>query len=200
MAAIITDLIPKQGFEIVRDAIGSILKNELENQKIIQNLDEDISVYQERTTPFSNEENLAINVLLSSANYSGMTQKDTQGRTMYFIDVYTNAASNPNGTGDYNSSVRLHKFIGLIRYILQYSEYKTLGLPLGLIAGGSVDDFNILDPSQQQDTNFIRMARISISYRIQENQSLIQGIPLLNNSTGVKLSETDLGYVYEFQN
>lgn len=200
MAAIITDLIPKQGFEIVRDAIGSILKSELENQKIIQNLDEDISVYQERTTPFSNEENLAINVLLSSANYSGMTQKDTQGRTMYFIDVYTNAASNSNGTGDYNSSVRLHKFIGLIRYILQYSEYKTLGLPLGLIAGGSVDDFNILDPSQQQDTNFIRMARISISYRIQENQSLIQGIPLLNNSTGVKLSETDLGYVYEFQN
>jgi hypothetical protein len=200
MAAIIDEIISTQGFEVVRDYIGAILKEELENQKILQLLEEDINVYSERITPISNAENLVINVLLSSCNYSGMTQKDTQGRTIYYIDIYTNGISSEDADGGLNSSMRLHKYIGLVRYILQYSEYKTLKLPLGLIAGGSVDDFNILDPSQRQDSNSTRMARLTVSYRIQENQALIKGIPLLGNDTGVKLELTDLGYKYQFNN
>lgn len=202
MSALISNIIPVQGFELVRDEIGRILKVELENQKTLNPsvITEDINVYSERITPFSNSEELAINVLLTSSNYSGMTQKDTQGRTLYFIDVYTTGKEKEGLTGDLVSSSRLHRFIGLIRYILEYSEYKTLGFSPGFIGGGSVDEFNILEPSQQQDSDFTRMARITVSYKIQENQSMIQGIPLTKNSTQVKLSLTDLGHKYEFNN
>lgn len=200
MAAIITHIIPVQNFELVRDLIGAIIKVELENQKVLKTLSEDINVYQERTTPFSNAEELAINVLLSSANYSGMTQKDSQGRTMFFIDIYTNGKASPELTGGLDSSKRLHKYIGLIRYILQYSEYKTLSLPPGIIAGGSVDDFAILDPTLQQDSSFTRMGRISVSYRIQEQQQLVQGVAFEEIITQVKLAETDLGYQYQLIN
>ena len=200
MAAIIDHAIPSQGFELVRDLIGAILKEELENQKTLQNLPEEIQVFSERTTPFGNEEELAINVLLSSANYTGMTQKDTQGRTMFLVDIYTNGRASNGTPGGLDSSKRLHKYIGLVRYILQYSEYKTLSLPLGVIAGGSVDDFNIMEPSQQQDSNFTRMGRVSVSYRIQENQALIQGTTLESMITTVKLEDTDLGYRFELIN
>lgn len=200
MAAIIDHAIPSQGFELVRDLIGAILKQELENQKQLQNLEEEIQVFSERTTPFGNEEDLAINVLLSSANYTGMTQKDTQGKTIFLVDIYTNGKSSPQVSGGLDSSKRLHKYIGMVRYILQYSEYKTLLLPLGIIAGGSVDDFNIMEPAQQQDSNYIRMGRITVSYRIQENQQLVQGITFDSLVTTVKSEDTDLGYKFQLNN
>lgn len=200
MAAIIDHAIPSQGFELVRDLIGAILKQELENQKQLQNLEEEIQVFSERTTPFGNEEDLAINVLLSSANYTGMTRKDTQGKTIFLVDIYTNGKSSPQVSGGLDSSKRLHKYIGMVRYILQYSEYKTLLLPLGIIAGGSVDDFNIMEPAQQQDSNYIRMGRITVSYRIQENQQLVQGITFDSLVTTVKSEDTDLGYKFQLNN
>ena len=129
-----------------------------------------------------------------------MTQKDTQGKTIFLVDIYTNGKSSPQVSGGLDSSKRLHKYIGMVRYILQYSEYKTLLLPLGIIAGGSVDDFNIMEPAQQQDSNYIRMGRITVSYRIQENQQLVQGITFDSLVTTVKLEDTDLGYKFELNN
>lgn len=206
MAVKIQEIIQPQGFEIVRDMIGAILVEEIENQKVLQNqaepdsFPEDINIYQERTTPIQNSEEVMLNVQLISSNYSGMTQKDTQGRTIYFVDIYTTAQETESKSGDLNASLRLHKFIGMVRYILEYSEYKTLNMPLGVIAGGSVDDFFVFEPSQQQDSNFTRMARITVSYKIQERQAMIAGSLLVGNQTRVTLNQTDLGYKYELNN
>lgn len=200
MSALIEIPIPVQGFELVRDEIGRVLKVELENQKTIKSLEEDINVYVERSIPFTNSEQFMLNVLLVSSNYSGMTQKDTQGRTIFFIDIHTTGKESSSNTGDFDSASRLHKYIGMVRYILEYSEYKTLGFPPGFIAGGSVDDFNIMEPKQTQDGDFTRMGRIMVSYKIQENQATVQGIPLQGNHSKVTLYETDLGYKYELNN
>ena len=200
MAVKIQEQIGQQGFEIVRDMIGAVLLEELENQKVLQGFEEDINVYQERTTPIQTSEQVLINVQLISSNYSGMTQKDTQGRTIYYIDIYTTGQESSDHTGDLNASLRLHKFVGMVRYILEYSEYKTLNMPLGVIAGGSVDDFFIFEPSLPQDSNFVRMGRVTVSYKIQERQAMIQGSELLGNNTTVKLNPTDLGYKYELNN
>ena len=200
--ALINEIIPRQGFEIVRDMIGAILKLELENQKSLQPavLTEDINVYSERSTPVENAEELTINVLLSSANYSGMTQKDTMGRTIYFIDIYASASADHEERGDLRSAKRLHKYLGLCRSIFQYSEYKTLSLTPGSIGGTSVDDFGVADPDlTRNNSDFIRMARITFSVRIQENQGLIKGDPFTGNLSQIRLDETEKGYKYEIQ-
>ncbi|HMI01628.1 MAG TPA: hypothetical protein VK541_04055 [Pedobacter sp.] len=200
MAAIIENIIPQQGFEKVRDAIGIILTEELNHQKQLQGFDEEITVYSERITPMDEAEDLYFNVLLDSATYGGFTQKDSQGRTLYFIDVYTAGLAKSGKSGESYSTDRLHKFMGMARYILSYSEYKTLGFEPGLIGGTYVESFATLDPAAKEDSNYTRFGRLQFAVRIQENQLLWQGIELLGNDTTVKLEETNKGFKYIIDN
>lgn len=206
MNPIISELIPQQGFEIVRDMIGAILKIEIENQKTLSNqqnpnsFQEDVRIFQERLSPIGESDEVVINVQLSSANYSGLTRKDTQGATIFFVDIYTTGKETDDTSGDIISSSRLHKFLGLCRYIISHTEYKTLTLQPGVIAGVTVDGFNILEPSLKEDSLFFRMGRLTISYKIQENQSMPLGNPLTASGTTVRLQETNLGYEYLLNN
>lgn len=197
MAALITEIIGEQGFEKVRDAIAVILLEELTHQKAEQNFSENIEIFSERIVPMSEEENLYINVLLDSATYGNFNERDSQGRTTYFIDVYTTGKSGVE-SGSLDSAKRLHKFIGMVRYILSSTIYKTLNLPLGLIGGTYVENFATVDPDRAEDGSFTRFGRLTFTVRIQENQELWQGVTLVGSGTRVKLAETDKGYRYEF--
>lgn len=195
MSAILTQVIQKQGFEIVRDQIAIVLKTELEQQKTLQELTDEINVYSERITPIGDDEKLLINILLDSAIYSQKTQTGQEGRTLYFIDLYTNGyATNVTGTSD--SSPRLHKYMGIVRYILSATAYKTLNLPLGLIAGTQLESFNTLDPNLKEDGGFTRFARLQFSVRIYEQQEMWQGVELFGADATVKLAHTERGYKY----
>jgi hypothetical protein len=48
------------------------------------------------------------------------------------------------------------------------------------------------------ESNFSRMARVVLSYRIQESQFLDLGVELEGNDSNIKLGLTDLGYKYQF--
>ena len=71
----IDEIISRQNFELVRDAIGSILLIELESQKQKQGFDENINIFSERTNPIQNDELLTINLSLESGDFSNKTQK-----------------------------------------------------------------------------------------------------------------------------
>ena len=71
--AIITETIPRQGFEIVQNRIGEILLLELTNQKALQGFTSDFGVFLERQEPFDKEEDVMITVMLSGADYKGFT-------------------------------------------------------------------------------------------------------------------------------
>lgn len=195
----INELIPAQNFEIVRDAIGYVLKTELisQSQKQFSRFTENCEIYSERTTPISNEEEVVINVVLTSNDFNNKTQKDSQGKTFFNIDVYSRGTAGPTSSGSLNSAKKLHKFIGFIRYVLQHTEYKTLSLPLGIIGGTMVESFNIMDNRMEQDSDFLKMGTISFSVRIQESQSLQTGVNLGEIFSEVKLDETELGYIYQ---
>lgn len=197
-----TEKIPQKNFETVRDILGQILFLEIQNQRIVWEIEEEISVYNERTTPISQGEEIVVNVLLNSANYSGMTQKSMQGRTAFFIDIYTSLKADQNGLSGQNSAKYLHKVIGWIIHVLEYSDYKTLGIPMsaGMIGGTSVDDFEILTQNLNQDSSFFKMGRVNFSARIIENTPLEQGDSFSGNDAEVKLDLTDKGYKYEFNN
>lgn len=200
MPALITIPIPEQGFEKVRDAIGAILLTELSNQKTLQGFDEAITVYRERVTPMETEENLYFNVMLDSATYGNYTQRDAQGRTIYFIDVYATGKNKDTGVGAKDSGDRLGKFLGMAMYILGANQYKLLGLPAGLIGGTYIESFATAEPAPAETGMYQRFARISFAVRVQENYNLWSGINLVGNDSVVKMDQTNKGYQYIFNN
>ena len=197
-AALIATAIPEQNFEKVRDAIGVILLTELTNQKAIQILPENVTIYRERVSPMEVEENLYFNILLDSANYGQYTTRDAQGRTIFFIDIYTTGKNKTGVDGALDSTTRLHKYMGMVMYILASNFYKTLGLPLGLIGGTYIESFATGTPTPFESENYQRFARITFAVRIQENYALWNTVPLSGNDTTVTLEQTDKGYVYTF--
>lgn len=198
--SLINEIIPEQGFEKVRDAIGAILRIELEAQKTLQSLTDDINVYVGRNNPFQQSEQLMINILTDSANYSSIHEKGTHGNTNFFIDIYTSAKEKGNVDGGEMSTRKRDKYLGMIRFILQNHKYMRLGLPAGLIMGTYVEGFENFEPSSNQDATFVKMSRLSYSVRIVEQQDMWNGIEINSIFTTVKLDETQRGYKYELTN
>jgi len=195
--ALITNIIQEQGFEKVRDSIGAILTTELLNQKTLQGFSEDINVYVGRSTPFQQDEQIMVNVLLDSSNYGSINEHDAMGNTSYYIDVFTSGKANMNSIGGYQSSQLRDKFIGMCRAILQSTKYKTLSLPNGIISGTYCENFEVFDSTNAQDSSFTSMARLNFSVRILENQEVWQGVTIANSFTSVKLGLTEKGYQYK---
>lgn len=198
--------IPKQNFEVIRDLIGCILKEEIQNQIDIRN-DEEldsftdvVDVYSERIEPIGQSDEVVINVQLASANYTEQNRVDIKGNTTFFIDIYTTGKESANTPGSLVSSNRLHNAIGWVRFILSHSEYRRLTTVPGIVGGSIVESFNILEPSLKEDSLFFRMARITYSIRLQERQDINIGKLLETNFTNIKLNLTEKGYKYEFNN
>jgi len=201
MASLITGAIPKQGFELCRDAIGAIILTELTNQKTIQGSDfpETINVLSESLTPFSSADDVAINVQLASGGYSQMTQIDAQGKTIYLVDIYT------SGTSSGDSAFRRDKFLGMIGFIFRSAYYRRLGLQTinpQLIGGTYVESFTIGDTisTKKEDSAYTSFAQMQISVRIQEESQGWPGVALAQNNSGITLNLTDKGFQYQFTN
>lgn len=196
MVSIIQENILSQGFEQVLNRIGEILIVEWSAQKIKQSLPEDVNFFKERILPINQSEDLYINLLYSGSDTMQKGQKDGMYRTIYFIDVYTTGENRDDKSGSEDSSDRLLRYMGIIRYILSYSDYKTLLFEEGLIGGTYIDSMTTLDPTFLGDASFSRMGRITFSVKILENQTLWQGTALQQNLTGVSLGTTNKGYKF----
>lgn len=199
MASIIDSLITEQGFELVNTKLGVILFEELTNQKDTFNaFENDCTVFVGRQEPYDKSEDVVINVSFDSANFSGKTQNDVQGSDTYFIDIYCQGIS----SSEMSSSVQADKlglrFAGLVRAILSSTKYKTLGFPAGLIGGTMVESIQSSNQFNVEDANSIKFVRVTFSARIQENQSMWQGVELFSNDTNIKLDLTNKGYQLTF--
>lgn len=204
--AIITEVIPRQGFEIVQNRIGEILLTELTNQKVLQGFDSQFEVFLERQEPFDRSEDVMIGVMLAGAEYKGFTTKDQQGDTTYIIDVFASGAGTSTMQPSLVARDKAFMYVGMIRYILSSSKYLTLGLPPGLIGGKYFEsfkfdiDFSNFGNHSNYDARYIRFARLVFSVRIQENQEMWTGIPLFGNDTLITLDSTNKGFQLKFNN
>lgn len=200
MAILITEPIPIQGFEIVLNKIGVILFEELTNQKNIQAIPGDFDVYIERQEPYDKSEDVVICVSLNDDNFTGKTQKDSQGLTGFFIDVYSKGklATKLNSSSIFRDKRSI--YCGLIRYILSSTKYNKLGFEPGLIGGAYLDSINYESSPAGEDGSYVKFARINYSVRIQESQQNWLGVPLLGNDSQVKLDETEKGFKLTFNN
>lgn len=200
MAAIITEIIPIQGFEIVLNKIGVILFEELTNQKNIQSINGNFEVFIERQEPYDKAEDVVINISLDNDNFTGKTQKDSQGLTSFFIDIYSKGflAYKLDGISTFRDKRSV--YCGLIRYILNSTKYNKLGFQPGLIGGAYVDTISYQSTPENEDGSYVKFARINFSVRIQENQQNWSGVPLMGNDSIVKLDQTEKGYKLTFNN
>jgi len=117
----ITEQIPIQNFEIIRDRIVEILQDELTNQ-FVNESDlslKNIKVYSERSIDFDKTELPAISVDFDAMNLDSTEPEDPQNELIFNIIVNTNAKSSVGIRGDEKAKKEAQKLIGMCRYILQ---------------------------------------------------------------------------------
>ncbi len=206
MAFILTETIGIQGFEVVANRIGSILLEEIENQKNIQGFDDNVEVFNERIEPFDKSQDVMLTIAFRQAEYEGQTTRDSQGEYLYFIDIFVSGYGENEITPSILTKNKLFRYVGLCRYILSSGKYLTLGFAPGLIGGKYIEkitldtDYSNFGNHSNYDGSYIRFARIIYRVRVQENQELWQGIPLQGNTTNVTLDNTAQGTQYIFNN
>ena len=204
--AVITEIIPAQGFEIVQNRIGEILIEEISNQIDLQNLSDSVEVFVERIEPFDKSEDVMISVAFKEGEYEGQTTSDSQGYYTYFIDLFVTGKGIGDESPSTNSRNKLFKYIGMIRYILMSGKLQTLGFVPGLIGGKTIKkimldtDYSNFGNHSNYDGAFIRFCRIYFTVRVQESQLLFEGIPLQGNNTNITYETTNKGTKVIFNN
>lgn len=195
--ALITTVIGKQAFELIRDRIASILVLELSNQVVLGTDVVNASIWTERLIPFSNSELPALNVNMSSGGFSGQTIIQSNGTYLFNIDCYVKAPSTGDDDGDVTAMLLLQRLIGVCRAILEASQYKTLDFPPPFISSRHAQAINISTP-KTEDSESVAMGRLTFEVKAVETAEVLDAILLVANYTQVKISLTNKGYQYKF--
>jgi len=211
MAVKITYQIPASNFEAVRDRIALILKTEMDNQALLRgtpqtpplpnipNPNYTASFFTERFTVVGKEEGNIITVDIVDGNPSNNTPISQPIEFTYNIDIYVNAVQNAN-YGYYNSAVKLHRLAGLVRHILQSPYYDRLDFANGIIERRTVSKIQFARVSDEQDGAFSRMARVTLTVKMNETQSGIAIVDSGGYDTIINIEETELGYLLIYNN
>lgn len=192
----ITQAIPQQAFELVRDRIGEILTSELTAQTDFTYGEiPDLTVYSERFIPFDNTELPAVNISLARGLLDGQTAVQSDGTYRYNVDVHTLSPSSDASPGDSQAMYKLHRLMGVIRAILEDPIYKTLGFVPPFIMNRHVEEMAIADPEPQDAASAV-MGRLIFVVHIPETVNLIVPNLISGYETHVKLSLTEKGYIF----
>jgi hypothetical protein len=200
MAAIITDIIPQQNFELIRTRIGLILAEEIANQATLTADNKlNATVWEERFTPFGNDEMPAVNIRFQDGQMNEYAPVRDRFNYRYFIDVYTKSKASASSIGDLNAQKTLQRLCGIIRGILRNTQYRTLLFAKGFIATSSVQSIEIADP-YDSDGNFMSMARITFVIMATEGNDTSSPVVAEGYDTSVKIEETEKGYKFTLNN
>lgn len=203
--ALITGIIPKQNFEIVRDKIGEILFTELHNQYLISSpINESLNiktVWVERCIIFDGSTQLpTVNVNIDKGNYTNGNRLKADGSYTFNIDIYTNAPTTAaNGPGDQYAMVTMSRIAGMIRAILSNPVYEMLALAPGIIISTKVEGFYIANKKQVPDALNDVVGRLVFTVGAIETVGIYTtGAPITEATTKVYLNQSTEGFYYDF--
>jgi hypothetical protein len=210
MANLITELIPDQPFQIIQDRIGEILLEELTAQHVLQDLDSSFELFVERIMPYGESEDVVITIACREQDNQEYTQRNSQGHYLYFVDIFCGGVEGGNMSMSENVRLKLFKYVGIVKYILNSGKYPTLGFPRGLIGNKHVKkvtfdtDYSNWGNHSNADAVGIRFCRILFSVTALEENLLWGGdgtalTPLAGNDSVVYTS-TDKGTQLTFNN
>lgn len=199
--ALITEIIPQQGSEIVLNRLGAILFLEISNQITLQSIGDDFDLYIGRQEPYDKSEDVVIIVRTDNVNFTGQSQEGMQGENVFNIDIFCQGRSTQVVSGNTVSKDKMQRYLGFCRYILGSTKYKTLNFPMtGLIGGVYVQTIQHDLRYGEEDANFITFSRLQVSVRINECQELWGTNPFEGLDTVIKLDETEKGFKLIFNN
>lgn len=203
--------IPEQNYELIRNRIGLILYQEIENQWSLYGDDdlqaplpnpqisttpESLKVYVDRIIPIDESECPVVNVQFNGAPYENNNPLNAEGVNTFFIDVYTKANAEDDDA-DKLANIKLQKIIGKIAFILRHSYYRTLGFTPGFIGGTKVASIQIADPRDPNfNANGCVMGRVIFEVRATENITPLTPSDMQGFYTTVKLFNSDKGYIF----
>lgn len=204
----ITETIPKQNFEIIVDAIGSILTTEFAGQGVLQSSDQQAKKILEGTTvwkerfiiPQPNEDFVVIPFFFG-ADYQNQHIGQDDADNKYFIDFYGRAKASKKKTGDELSAIRLQRLVGIARYILRHDHYFDLGFSqTKIIRHHSIESIRRTEMDRQDEGTFISMYRMILNVHSIEETTLRDSevLPISLHTTDVLVNETALGFQYQW--
>lgn len=205
MASIITELIPDQPFQIIQNRIAEILIEEITAQHQIQSLESSFAFFVERISPYDVSEDVVITIACREQDNMEYTQRTSQGDNMYFIDIFCGGIESDDRSMSEDVRLKLFKYVGIVKYILNSGKYPTLGFPKGLIGNKHVKkvtfdtDYSNWGNHSNYDASGIRFCRIIYMVRALEETQLWQGIPLQGNDS-VVYTGTEKGTQLKFNN
>ncbi|MEN9914207.1 MAG: Flavobacterium phage [Bacteroidota bacterium] len=205
MASIITELIPDQPFQIIQNRIGEILLEEITAQHALQNLDSSFEFFVERINPYSKDEDVVITLACREQDNQEYTQRNSQVHNIYFVDIFAGGIEHDDLSQSEDVRLKLFKYVGIVKYILNSGKYPTLGFPSGLIGNKHVQkitfdtDYSNWGNHSNYDAKGIRFCRIIFMVKAQESTEGWQGIPLQGNNS-IVYTGTDKGTQLTFNN
>lgn len=215
MSAKINQIITPSNFELIRDAIGSILVLELANQqalyeaittptpeeqritKVLQNT----TVWQDRFVAMQDEEDFIVIPLYFQSSFDNRSNWKMDTDNQYEIDVYGHAkADKSNSTkAGFNAAQRTTVILGMIYKILMDNNYRTLGFENNpqVIRTTQMSTFKRTEVEGNDTSVGVSMYSAFFDVGSLENHGETTPSLTINELfTKVTIDETDLGYQY----
>lgn len=197
----INQIIGPRWFEVIRDRIALIIKDELLNQfNLSGNPIVNATVFSERTIPVNKSELPLVNVMLAAGDFDNYKQLEKDGLYSFNIDVFHFAEGTNVERGDQLSINNLHRLLGVIDYILSDPQYSFLGFSVPSISRVQVEDFKISDPTEGQRSENVSMGRLVLTVRVNESNEPVEPSVLGDFITEVKIFNTEKGYLFSGEN
>lgn len=191
-------IIPIQAHERIRDRVGEILLQEFNNQVLqFYNTDCDgVTFYAERTIPIDKSETDIICLSVWKGDYSNRDVDYVDGTYRIVIDAITNSAKRGGIPGDRLAAFRVQKLVGIVRYILESSQYKTLGFDRPFILHTELTNFQMQKYETEGDGVSTCSGQAIFTVRCGETTAAIDAPLVAGHTTSVKLGITDFGLQY----
>ena len=199
----LTQDIPPQGFELIRDRIYAILKDEFEN--LYTRTSDPIyqaDFFLERSaTSFSRVEIPCINVMLSRGDFSEKAVVSESGTYSFNIDVYASAKIKDadEGLADTRVSKTVHAIVGKCRAILSSSMYSRLAFAAPFIARTTAKSIQCAEPNRL-DALTTMQGRLVFEVKCTEVAENAIPKTLEGFDSLLKIEETNLGFDYTDSN
>ena len=197
MAAKLAFNIGQQNFELVRDRLAVIIKEELDNQASAgrqNNTELTGSVVIERYSPASEGEGTVICINTDSCEYADQTPISQSNEARFFVDISSDHKAESTANGYELSGKKNARIAGLIRAILQNPVYDRLSFANGIIERRSVRNIRFARVNDEQDAYYTRMSRVEVLVKMNEPVQGISVNPQDGYDSNIKIESTTKGF------
>lgn len=192
----INTVIPSSTFELIRDQIATILKNELNNQAVLDSNFKAPEVYINRFINLNHHKVPAINVTTDRASYQNESPKHQTGLNTFQLEFYHKGQSSSSNDASEISARRNEDMIGKVRHILMAPEYYHLDFKENIIGRRYFDDFTIGNPNVTESLA-ISLGAMNFNVLASELPNLEQPTPLTEHFTTVLIKDGFYGYYWK---